>query len=143
MNHREPFRRSPSSAAKREIARIRQAYGGVNRERGRINEHRVLEAVERLCEQRFPAFLRSDPRPRLATREEDSQGIDVVAHSDVGPLYLQVKSSHWGRKRFLGAAHKHAITVVLVERGSSDAEVESRTRTALRRVHEQVSGGLR
>lgn len=43
---------------------------------------------------------------RHATREEDHRGIDIVLETDVGRLYLQVKSSYRGVEEFLATPGK-------------------------------------
>jgi hypothetical protein len=69
------------------VSGITRALGQLANERGKRNELRMLAAC--LSEPR-PKWLRD---ARLATREEDARGIDIVVTTDVGDVYLQVKSS--------------------------------------------------
>ena len=63
-------------------------------QRGRTSEQRVLEACQLPGR---PAWMKS---ARAATRAEDHDGIDVVVESDVGKLFVQVKSSRRGKADF-------------------------------------------
>lgn len=71
---------------------LARALGAVSKERGASAERRVLlalaEAVSRT------EWLRGAWR---STPDEDARGIDIVANTDVGQLYLQVKSSQHER----------------------------------------------
>ena len=51
---------------------------------------------------------------RLVTRAEDRAGIDLVAASDVGPLYVQVKSSNDGRRRYEQRGRRRFMVEVVV-----------------------------
>ncbi len=83
--------------------------GWLARERGRVNERRVLEAFA--LESR-PPWIR---RVREALRIEDNSGIDVVVESDIGKLYIQVKSSKAGKRDFLKRTRLLRIGIVLVK----------------------------
>jgi hypothetical protein len=74
---------------------VARVLGKIGSERGRANEHHVLEAC--LLASR-PAWMVS---ARAGTRAEDHDGIDVVVESDVGKLYVQVKSSRTGKAAFV------------------------------------------
>jgi hypothetical protein len=95
------------------------------RERGRRSEERALEAC------------RSDARPswiktaRLAARREDHAGIDVVLETDVGRLFLQVKSSEWGREKFEKRRRKADIAVIVVRSEDDDAKLLAKVSEAL------------
>jgi len=70
---------------------VARVLGKIGNERGRANEHHVLEAC--LLPSR-PAWMTG---ARAGTRVEDHAGIDVVVESDVGKPYVQVKSSRTGK----------------------------------------------
>ena len=86
--------------------------GGLAHERGKSNEARVLEAC--LLPTR-PAWMKS---ARRATTAEDHDGIDVVVESDLGKLYVQVKSSRRGQAEF--QKKKRRIRVVVVRPSPAD-----------------------
>jgi hypothetical protein len=50
---------------------------------------------------------------RKATRDEDADGIDVVIESDVGKLFVQVKSSRGGKAAFAEKRRRARIAVVV------------------------------
>lgn len=86
---------------------IRQILGKVGRERGTSSEARVLAACQ--LEGRPPWMVSA----RAATREEDHAGIDVVIESDVGKLFVQVKSSRRGKAAFLERRRRAVVGVVV------------------------------
>jgi hypothetical protein len=85
-----------------------QILGKEATKRGRVNEVRVLEA---LALPSRPAWMRSF---RKASEEEDRAGIDVVVESDVGKLFVQVKSSRRGKAAFAERRRGARIAVVVV-----------------------------
>jgi hypothetical protein len=92
---------------------IKRLVGRLAAERGRAGERHVLAACALATR---PAWMR---RVRAATREEDRHGIDVVIESDVGKLFVQVKTSLAGKAKF-EARRRHArIVVVVVDAGCS------------------------
>jgi hypothetical protein len=82
--------------------------GRVAHKRGRENEARVLDACQLPSR---PVWMHS---ARAATREEDADGIDVVIESDIGKLYVQVKSSRGGKAAFLQKRRRALVAVVVV-----------------------------
>jgi hypothetical protein len=96
-----------------DVRQINRQFGKVANQRGRGNEKRVLDAC--LLAAR-PGWMQA---ARLATREEDHDGIDVVIESDVGKLYVQVKSSRRGKAAFLESDRRARVAVVVVRTGDS------------------------
>ena len=88
---------------------VQRTLGKIGNERGKENEETTLAALQ----EGMPHWLYS---ARLATAKEDAAGIDIIADSDVGPLYLQVKSSRRGvmehrqkgRRKLIGVIRCHA-----------------------------------
>ena len=99
--------------------------GKLGSERGRANEHHALEAC--LLPTR-PAWMTS---ARAATRAEDHDGIDVVVESDVGKLFVQVKSSRTGKAAFVERRRRAHVAVVVVKSGDGLEEVLRRVVGAL------------
>jgi hypothetical protein len=87
---------------------LAQMLGKDAKKRGRTNEARVIEA---LALPTRPAWMRA---ARKATKSEDHAGIDVVVESDVGKLYVQVKSSPGGKAAFLERRRSARIAIVVV-----------------------------
>jgi hypothetical protein len=92
---------------------IKRLVGKLAAERGRARERHVLAACALGVR---PAWMRS---ARAATRREDHRGIDVVIESDVGKLFVQVKSSIAGKAKFEGRRRSARIVVVVVDAGDS------------------------
>lgn len=85
----------------------------IAKDRGFANENRVAEALTFLSENDPPPWFKGWDK---ATPEQDRKGIDYVVHTyDIGDLYLQVKSSHAGCKKFNGRRRKQLIAVLLVQ----------------------------
>jgi hypothetical protein len=77
-------------------------------EKGHLAERRCLQSVNELCV-RYPWIYGA----RLANLKEDSRGIDVVVETDLGKLYLQVKSSHYGAHKYR-RKRPHAKTIIII-----------------------------
>src|SRR5271156_1710138 len=96
MNDIGESKASGASAARDERHNARKT-----REKRRIVDW-VARARGIQAEERGVKACRSEGRPawmktaRYATREEDRHGIDIVVETDVGRLFVQVKSSQRG-----------------------------------------------
>ena len=89
-------------------------------EKGRLAEERCVNIVARLS-----AKLPHITSVRLATEKEDARGIDVVVETDLGKLYLQVKSSHYGAHKYR-RKRPNAKTIVIVIPGEmSDDKLQN------------------
>jgi hypothetical protein len=99
--------------------------------RGVLAEKRVLDACG---SPRRPAWLLG---ARRASQEEDAGGIDIVVDSDVGPLWLQVKSSVYGKARFLAKAPRPGIGVVVITPYDPDEAVRAKVYSALGRLRKR------
>ncbi len=87
---------------------LAQILGKDAKKRGRTNETRVIEA---LALPTRPPWMRS---VRRGTKAEDHAGIDVVVESDVGKLFVQVKSSRGGKAAFLERRRRARVAIVVV-----------------------------
>jgi hypothetical protein len=88
---------------------LAQILGADAKKRGRRSEDHVLEA---LALPSRPEWIRS---VRKATKTEDRAGIDVVVESDVGKLFVQVKSSRGGKTHFEEKRRRARIAVVVAK----------------------------
>ena len=77
---------------------------------------------------------------RADTRAEDHDGIDVVVESDVGKLFLQVKSSRTGKSAFAQRRRRAHVAVVVVRAGDTLEEILRRVVGALAPVRKQYRG---
>lgn len=80
--------------------------GNLNRNRGLQNEARAFDILRRMT---LPEWVLS---VRHGTDYEDRNGIDLVAETDIGPFYIQIKSSGSGAKGFRPRRQKIAVIVV-------------------------------
>ena len=112
----------------RNVARV---LGKLGSERGRANEHHALEACFLPTR---PAWMMS---ARAATHAEDHDGIDVVVESDVGKLFVQVKSSRTGKAAFAERRRRAHVAVVVVKSGDTLEEILRRVVGALAPVRKQ------
>lgn len=91
--------------------------GDRGRLKGEYNERRVRHVFD---DAPMPPWLR-ELVP--ATPAQDAEGIDYVAHTDVGEIYVQIKSSRVGARCFRRkhGARARYIAIVLV-RGHDSRE---------------------
>jgi hypothetical protein len=109
----------------RNVGRI---LGRLNLERGRDNEARVLAACTLDAR---PAWM---VRARKATAAEDRDGIDIVIESDVGKLFLQVKSSRLGKSHFEQKRRRATVSVIIASAADTPEAILGRVVAALRPV---------
>ncbi|MEK7081724.1 MAG: hypothetical protein AAB537_00850 [Patescibacteria group bacterium] len=120
----------------------------------------VAQRVGHFMEEKFLEALNPDKDPslilpdwfisvRLATPEEDHRGMDVVVRMDVGPLFIQLKSSrtnvdrfqlkHRGRTRIAIIVVKPEDSVTTIRKKFFQAATRERAWLWKRRRREQVS----
>ncbi len=113
--------------------------------RGEQQEQRLVKILSQYLEHDtdVPPWLH---RIALGTHEQDHQGIDVVATTDVGPLFIQVKSSEIFKRHFEAEHQRHVdrgkrvpiLDVIVVNDHLTDAQVLGQTLGILRRLRQQV-----
>lgn len=103
--------------------------------RGDAAERRVLAALTRPDR---PAWI---VKVRRARRGENRSGVDVVVDTDVGRVFLQVKSSVAGAQKWRRdhAWDDRPIGIVIAGPAAGDAVVYGRVLAALILLREQVS----
>lgn len=89
-------------------------------EKGRLAEQRCLESVNEL-RVKSPWIYGA----RLANLKEDARGIDVVVETDLGKLYLQVKSSHYGAHKFRRKRPKAKAIVIIIPADMTDQKLQN------------------
>ena len=104
---------------------VARVLGKIGHDRGRTNERHVLEAC------RLPSRPAWMTGARAASRAEDHDGIDVVVESDVGKLFVQVKSSRTGKAAFTERRRRARVAVVVVKSGDTLEDVLRRVVGAL------------
>ena len=102
---------------------IAKVFGDNARLLGREREEAVIEALTPSDDFASPEWLRSVVH---GTHEEDARGIDVVIHTDIGKIFLQVKGSGRRMERFLAAHPKGNIVPFLFDRRDDLPALRSR-----------------
>lgn len=87
----------------------RRFFKKVAKEKGAGSEARILHILLG-SESDWPGWLKTI---RPATEEEDKTGCDIVAGTDVGKLYLQVKSSWTGVDHFNNRRRSKLISTIV------------------------------
>jgi hypothetical protein len=113
---------------------VRRILGGIGLERGRGNEKRVLEACQ------LPTRPKWMLEVRRGTRAEDHAGIDLVIESDVGKLFVQVKSSRRGKADFEEKRRSARVAVVIVRAGDSQEQILSKVVSAVAPLRKEFLG---
>jgi hypothetical protein len=108
--------------------RVRRILGQIGCERGSQNEARVF-AVFSGDNPALPGWFRSIEK---ASREQDQRGIDAIVHTtDVGMIYLQIKSSLAGRRKFESQSKRRwPVAVVIVNHYESDEAIRQKVISA-------------
>lgn len=100
--------------------------GRAANKKGKVAEERALTAAELISTE--ISWLQAC---RLATKTEDNKGIDLVAITAIGPLYIQVKSSYSQARRYRLKRRKARVGVVIIDPEMSDEKVRRKVREAL------------
>jgi len=125
---------APRKTATKQANRIRKIIGSVAQKKGRDGESRVLLALQN-AQSTWPNWLKSI---RKATNTEDKKGCDLVADTDVGQLYLQIKSSQTGVKKFGQRQRKKMIAVMLSKPNMTQSQIASQGIEALGALHQLI-----
>ncbi len=94
---------------------IFQTYGKVANEKGHKNESRILMSLQN---ENLPSWMTG-----ISKTPDYFPNFDFVIQTDVGPLYLQVKSSRNGKLKFadkLGEKSKNIACVVIKSHDSEE-----------------------
>lgn len=102
-------------------------------EKGRLAEWRCLQAALVAC-----AASHWLHNARLATQREDARGIDIVVATNLGNIYLQVKSSHHGAKKFRRKRPKSKAIVIIVHPDMTDGKLQNKVSGALHYMQRQI-----
>jgi len=99
-----------------------RALGYVGNDVGKAGEQRVFKACRHGD---FPSWWLGS---RPATQEEDVyQETDLVVHTDVGDIPLQVKTSLHKRTDRIPQRSKQGVAIICVSLDDSDDEIKQRT----------------
>jgi hypothetical protein len=123
MRHHQPTateRKKSLSGIVRARGRVlRKVVGDVINARGRAREEQVLSALSTMTTVSLPSWF---SHTEQACQKDDARGVDVVVHTDVGKLFLQIKGSQKAIDEFVRKHTKGNIVPFLVQ---SDECIES------------------
>ena len=114
------------------------AISRIQFERGWTRERMVEESVTDWTDK--PAWLVSVVR---GTARQDGDGIDFVAHtSDMGPLYVQVKSSKFGKASFQKkrGGRAKSIAIIVIKDGDDATRIRDKLVSALSNLRVRFRG---
>lgn len=100
-------------------------------ERGLRNEQRVLFACQN---PNRPSWMLS---ARIATKEEDHNGIDIVIQSDIGKLFVQVKSSEKGKEAFSERRRRARVAIIVVHHNDTENDLLNKVVLELTKLRNQ------
>ncbi len=125
----------PELAAAFEKAQQREneTTGQRANEKGRLAERRCLASVLNLTSRSTWIY-----EARLATLKEDARGIDVVVETDLGKLYLQVKSSHYGAHKYRRKRPHAKTIVIIIPSDMTDAKLQNAVVDRLNCLRKQI-----
>lgn len=136
-----PTNRKPPSRQKRQsvIKRLRQTIRELSDERGKRAEDLVFQAFGDAAID-APAWFKGLRRP---TPEQDAfQQIDVIVEThDLGELYIQVKSSFTGLKRFTEEYHPANVRCIVVMPNQDDSYIRALVYDACNRLRDKRKRG--
>ncbi len=104
------------------IRNLYKLLGEIKRSRGKKHEDRFIKAMEEGTN--FPSWYRG---VRKATRAQDRRQIDAICDTDVGEIYIQIKSSHSGRIKFEEKHGRSGIVCVVVNETISEDTIREKT----------------
>lgn len=104
------------------------------RHRGWLRELWALQALTDNPET-IPAWC---TRAERASVEEDKRGIDIVVHTDVGKLYLQIKGSTYAVDKYLETHRKGNVVPFIVRSGATPESLRNDLLRALLKERERI-----
>lgn len=121
---------------KQAIAEIRSTIGQLGAERGLVTEERVLESIGS-CAQKPTWFVSIE---KASADFDRYKGIDFVVHTtDVGDLFLEIKSSQSGvQKHFTEHQERLRVIVLCINYTWSDEEIARFIFFRLRLIREKL-----
>jgi len=106
---------------KKNISRI---IGKIGQERGRRTEDRFTAAFKGVAVPKWCHCVAP------ATPEQEGQGIDKIMWTDVGPVYIQLKSSRRGKQEHQRHYPRRPIGVVILNSDDSDETIRQKALSA-------------
>lgn len=107
--------------------------------KGRKNESLVLQALNNAANKnKLPKWIHEF---YLSSYEEDQKGIDLIVNTDVGKLYLQIKSSKYGKNKFENKfktnIKRYGIETIIVNTEESEEKLLLKILLLLKRMRKR------
>jgi len=119
---------------RQEEGQVKKLINRTNAERGRTVERAALASLREDGVQ-LPSWMQGADQ---ATAEQDAGGIDLVIRSDVGDLYLQLKSSIGGARKFEEhGRRRRRIEIVVVHDTADSAAIRRSILAAAERLRNE------
>jgi len=116
------------------MTNVRRTIGQIERQKGITAERKALEAL--LLNYKDLPWLSF---PRKASWNEDRRGIDIVVPTtDIGELYLQIKSSRFGVEKFNKKQHHQMVAVVVVKLSETSEVIWDNLKKALLELKTEI-----
>lgn len=105
--------------------------------KGRRTEDRFFEAMEVSFVKEMLAWVSDVCR---ASKKEDAKGIDAVIISDVGKLFIQIKSSEAGAIKFRNGRNcRHRmIRIIIIREHHSPGEIREKAKNILIELRQSI-----
>jgi hypothetical protein len=119
---------------------VTRAIKDISLERGRNTEDRFFEAIGTSASVEMPKWF---IRVRRPTRKEDRfEGKDaVIETTDVGKLFLQIKSSKAGEAHFMKGRHfrsNNFIGIIVIHKEDTPEDILANTRSILSGLRQAI-----
>lgn len=113
--------------------KVIRALNDISLERGRRNEERFFEAMNDPLAKDLPPWILRARRP--TSTQDKFEGIDaIIETSDVGKLFVQIKSSMTGANNFKNGRHfkrNSSIVVVVIRDDDTPKTIRAQARKLL------------
>ena len=109
--------------------RIFKILENIQKSRGFQNEERFMRAIEN-GNGNNPDWYNGISK---ATMDQDQKGIDFIIHTAFGDIFVQIKSSEAGAKKFLNKlrTNNFRIVVLIIKRDYNEENIRSISFTAI------------
>lgn len=116
------------------IQSFNKAFGSMVNQVGFNAEMRALDAsIYYLHELQWVASV------RLSNKTEDNRGIDLVFETkNIGDIFLQIKSSYMGAKKFTEKRRSSLIKVVIIKHYENREDIWSKVKTAVLELRQEI-----
>jgi hypothetical protein len=120
--------------------------------KGHRKERYVVEAIDKLRENKINAddeqeenefsWIKSAEQVRPRSRL-DMMGVDIIVRTDIGRLYLQIKSSNFGRNEFIKKRSRKSdkdsvpVKIIVLPYGLSIQDFEMKVADGLRKARKK------